>query len=108
MKIEGDKFIRAQATSAAWKRGEIMLPGEDVEATDPEWLDDFVGEVTDFSGKGDRHDDQVDALVAAYDMLSAGTGGPIYVPPSTPVLTPWGTTGLGSVDDARRHKKPWE
>ncbi len=59
-----DKFSRAVPTAAAWNTGKILLP-----ASAP-WLDAFVSEVVGFSGLRDRHDDQVDALVAAYDAAS--------------------------------------
>lgn len=59
-----DKFVRAQATAAAWNRGAILLP------TAPAWGPAFVSELRSFTGVSDRHDDQVDALVAAFDALS--------------------------------------
>lgn len=56
-----DKFNRAQLTIAAWNAGRVLVPREAL------WLNPFVGEVLDFSGVHDRHDDQVDALVSAFD-----------------------------------------
>jgi hypothetical protein len=35
------------------------------------WLNEFVLELKSFTGKGDKHDDQVDALAAAHDVLSS-------------------------------------
>lgn len=73
----GDKFVRAQATSAAWNRGELMVP-----RTAP-WLGDFVSEVCAFTGVNDPHDDCVDALAAAYDEAIVGelpgAGSPVRV-----------------------------
>lgn len=68
------KFVRALPVAAAWnavpggRGGRIFLP------RDAPWVADFVSEVCGFTGKGDRHDDQVDALAAAYDQLTRGAG----------------------------------
>lgn len=62
----GDKFIRAQGTAAAWNDGRILIPGgEDVEQ--PEWVDPFFEVVSAFTGVKDDIDDDVDALVAAFE-----------------------------------------
>jgi phage terminase large subunit-like protein len=58
-----DKFVRAQPTAAAWNAGRIAV-------TRGPWFDPFVREVGTFTGAGDLHDDQVDALVAAWDALA--------------------------------------
>lgn len=63
-----DKFVRAQPVASAWNRGNVLLP------RGPKWVDTFVAEVCGFTGIGDRHDDQVDAFAAAYDMLVRGAG----------------------------------
>jgi phage terminase large subunit-like protein len=68
----GDKFQRAQPVAAAWNRGEIRLPDRAVFG-EKDWLDPFVSEIKDFSGIKDLHDDQVDALAAAYDVLARGS-----------------------------------
>lgn len=62
--ITGDKFVRAQPVAAAWNAGKILLPRE------ASWLSAFVEELKGFTGVKDRHDDQVDALAAAYDALA--------------------------------------
>lgn len=59
-----DKFQRAQPVAAAWNAGRVKLPATG------RWLDDFVSEVESFTGIKDRHDDQVDAMAAAFDALS--------------------------------------
>lgn len=59
-----DKFVRAQAAAAAWNEGRIVVP-----ETAP-WLSDFLSEVLGFTGLGDEHDDQVDALAALWDGLN--------------------------------------
>ncbi len=82
----GDKHTRAQPVSAAWNRGEIMLP------RGLSWVDAFVGECLDFSGVNDAHDDQVDALAAAYDALAGAV--PLVGRPTRGVNpTPYGGRG---------------
>ncbi|MEP7049454.1 MAG: phage terminase large subunit [Pseudomonadota bacterium] len=56
-----DKFSRAIPVAAAWNTGRILLPRK------APWLDAFISEVCGFTGVKDRHDDQVDALAAAFD-----------------------------------------
>lgn len=63
VQAHGDKFTRAQPVAAAWNAGRILVPQS------APWAKDFVDEVTTFTGLGDAHDDQVDALAAAYDLL---------------------------------------
>ena len=63
-KAEGDKFTRAQPVAAAWNAGRVLVPRE------ASWLDAFVGEICGFTGLDDDHDDQVDALAAAFDELN--------------------------------------
>ncbi len=60
-----DKFQRAQPVAAAWQAGRVHIPAA------ASWRAAFVDEVTKFTGVGDKHDDQVDALAAAYDLLAA-------------------------------------
>lgn len=73
----GDKFVRAQPVSVAWNAGKILVPGAQLEDANgdpdgvdsPEWVDPFLKELQSFTGIRDRHDDQVDALAAAFDRL---------------------------------------
>jgi predicted phage terminase large subunit-like protein len=58
----GDKFTRAQGVAAAWNQGRVLVPLDN-----PPWLEPFLAEITDFTGVGDRHDDQVDALSGAWN-----------------------------------------
>jgi predicted phage terminase large subunit-like protein len=58
-----DKLSRATSTAAAWTSQRVHVPRQAA------WLRDFVDEVCSFTGIKDRHDDQVDALVAAFDAL---------------------------------------
>jgi predicted phage terminase large subunit-like protein len=55
-----------------WNLGRILVPGGEDR---PEWVDDFLDEVTNFTGVKDAHDDQVDALAAAFDQLHDGDDG---------------------------------
>lgn len=59
-----DKFVRAQPVAAAWNAGKVKVP------KDAPWADAFLDEVRDFTGVNDAHDDQVDALAAAFDSLA--------------------------------------
>ena len=62
----GGKLVRAQPVAAAWNAGKILVP------TDAPWLDTLLSEVLSFTGVSDAHDDQVDALAAAFDALGSG------------------------------------
>lgn len=69
-----DKFGRAQPVAAAWNDGRVLVPSarllglEDGEEMPDVWLQ-FLGEIADFTGVNDVHDDQVDALAAGHDVL---------------------------------------
>ncbi|GIV82209.1 MAG: hypothetical protein KatS3mg051_1563 [Anaerolineae bacterium] len=60
----GDKFTRAQRAIAAWNEGRIRVPQS------APWLEQFLSELAAFTGVGDEHDDQVDALAALWDGIS--------------------------------------
>jgi predicted phage terminase large subunit-like protein len=64
----GDKFVRATPVAAAWNAGRILLPEPD--AFDAPWLADFLDVVQNFTGVNDDHDDDVDALAAAFDEVA--------------------------------------
>jgi len=66
--MTGDKFVRAQAVAAAWNAGRVLVPRS------APWLDAFLDELGDFTGVDDDHDDQVDALAPAYNVLHVLTG----------------------------------
>lgn len=66
--MTGDKFVRAQAAAAAWNAGRVLVPRS------APWLDAFLDELGDFTGVDDDHDDQVDALAPAYNVLHVLTG----------------------------------
>lgn len=80
----GDKFVRAINFSAAWNRGNVFVPRA------AHWVKAFLKELHDFTGtSADGHDDQVDAAVAAFDVLASGAQtkvssevrAPSHVPP---------------------------
>lgn len=68
-----DKWQRAQRVSEAWNDGRVFVPrfgrNEDGSSFGPAWVEDFLDEVSNFTGDNDPHDDQVDALSAAFDVL---------------------------------------
>lgn len=74
---KGDKFTRAQPVAAGWNAGNVQIPRA-------KWTDAFVSELESFTGIGDKHDDQVDALAAAFDALATagGAGGQFISRPS--------------------------
>lgn len=72
---KGDKFVRSQDVAAAWNAGRVLVP------EGAPWLAAFLEEVQSFTGVGDVHDDQVDALASAHSLLirrSADAGRSIF------------------------------
>lgn len=87
---QGDKYQRALEYSAAWNRGDVLVP----EAAWPgakAWLDDLIAEHAGFTGAGTEHDDIVDACVAAFDQLNVET----QVQEDIPTPEPQGIAALG-------------
>lgn len=87
MPPRGDKFTRAIKYAAAWNARKVCVPGgsewragkgvePETAEPPPEWVNPFASEHADFTGVQDASDDQVDAAVAAYDLLAeAGSTG---------------------------------
>lgn len=78
----GDKFLRAQPSAAAWNTGRIRVPVDSrtMRSTTDDDLASFVRVVTRFSGMGDAHDDDVDALSHAWACAASSappTTGPV-------------------------------
>lgn len=75
-----DKFTRSIPAKASWNDGRILVPQPGATP----WVDPFVAEVTKFTGKGDKKDDQVDALAHAFSAIdqrqAAGDRGVISLP----------------------------
>ena len=69
VKATADKFVRAQPLSAVWNKPQsrIIVP------RDASWSNEFLDELTSFSGVGDKNDDMVDAAVSAHAGLATGT-----------------------------------
>lgn len=72
----GDKFTRAIKYAAAWNAGRIKVP------KNAKWLTRFLVEHASFTGVKDKHDDIIDAAVAAFDLLDSpgSTTGPMHAP----------------------------
>lgn len=66
------KFVRSQPTVRAWNAGDIMLPYVS------SWGESMVSRLESFRGVEADADDEVDALVSAYDSVlgSIGPSGP--------------------------------
>lgn len=65
----GDKYARAQEFADAWNAGNVLVPRQRFDekgvAVYP-WLDDYLGEIAEFTGINDAVDDQVDASVIGF------------------------------------------
>lgn len=59
-----DKFVRALPIAEAWNDGRVLVP------MTAQWLADFLAIVLGFTGVNDAHDDDVDALAAAFDVVN--------------------------------------
>ncbi|MCC6328976.1 MAG: phage terminase large subunit [Acidobacteria bacterium] len=67
VKVDTDKFTRALPWANLAEEGKVYL----VRGT---WLNDLLDELTRFTGNGDTHDDQVDAISIAVSMLTKRSG----------------------------------
>lgn len=63
---KGKPIDRVQWVSEQWNLGRVLVPGGDKR---PEWVDDFVDELTTMTGVNDPHDDQAVALASAFELL---------------------------------------
>jgi len=67
---EADKKTRALPWIAKAESGNfVMVKGP--------WIADFISECEHFTGEGDKHDDQVDAVSGVYKMILEGGGGAV-------------------------------
>jgi predicted phage terminase large subunit-like protein len=62
VKVDTDKYTRALGWANLAEEGRVYL-------VQGPWIDEFLDEVCRFTGKGDAHDDQVDAVSLAVGML---------------------------------------
>ncbi len=67
VKVSGDKLMRAEIWAALAEEGKVTL-------VNGPWIDDFLDEVCRFTGRGDAHDDQVDAVSIAVQMMRTASG----------------------------------
>lgn len=67
VKVDTDKFTRALAWANLAEEGKVYI-------VRGHWNADFLDECCRFTGKGDAHDDQVDAVSVAVGMLSKKSG----------------------------------
>ena len=67
VKVEADKYTRALPWANLAEEGKVFL-------VKGPWNSDFMDEVMRFTGKGDAHDDQVDAVSIAVQLLSKKSG----------------------------------
>lgn len=63
IRVDNDKFTRALGWANLAEAGKVYLVSGG-------WHNDFLDEVCRFTGKGDAHDDQVDAVSIAVNMLA--------------------------------------
>lgn len=67
-----DKFARSQAFSSSWNLGDVLLPDPSIYPNN--WLNEYIEEVSNFTGVKDLHDDQVDASVNAFENSEQSVG----------------------------------
>ena len=65
----GDKFVRSLALKAAWNEGRVRIPMPGTMFPSGGSVDVLTREITKFTGKGDKQDDQVDALAHAFTAI---------------------------------------
>jgi hypothetical protein len=71
----GDKFVSATDVAAAWNDGRILVPDPEAFPDCEEWLYPFLDIVQNFTGTGKEHDDDVDALGNAFELLRVADSG---------------------------------
>lgn len=67
VKVSGDKLMRAEVWAALAEEGKVTL-------VNGPWIADFLDEICRFTGRGDAHDDQVDAVSVAVQLLTKRSG----------------------------------
>jgi predicted phage terminase large subunit-like protein len=65
----GDKLVSATDVAAAWNSGHVLVPDEEHFPECEVWLTPFLDTVSNFTGSGKEHDDDVDALGNAFARL---------------------------------------
>lgn len=70
----GDKLVSATEVAAAWNAGRVLVPDPEHFPECEAWLHAFLDVVGNFTGGGKEHDDDVDALGNAYELLRGPSG----------------------------------
>lgn len=65
----GGKLVSATEAAAAWNDGRILVPDLEVFPEAEDWLPAFLDILANFTGSGKEHDDDVDALGNAVEVL---------------------------------------
>jgi phage terminase large subunit-like protein len=71
----GDKLVSATDVAAAWNEGRILVPDPEAFPGCEDWLYPFLDIIQNFTGTGKEHDDDVDALGNAFELLRSGDSG---------------------------------
>jgi hypothetical protein len=68
---KGQPVDRVQWIAEQWNLGRVLVPGraENDDTPLPDWVEDFVDELTTMTGINDAHDDQAVALASAFELL---------------------------------------
>lgn len=70
-----DKYTRLQNVIGYINSGYLYVPDASAEVLDSfistDWVQDFIAECEQFTGRGDNHDDQVDTLIDALQYMLA-------------------------------------
>lgn len=70
----GDKRQRAEMFAAAYNDGRVLFPLTDPKlpgaTAPPPWVDKLKRELREFTGKGDKHDDMVDACAHGFNAVA--------------------------------------
>lgn len=74
----GDKLVSAHDVAAAWNAGRVLVPDLEAFPDAEEWLQPFLDIVANFTGSGKEHDDDVDALGNAFELLKTDDDGSVF------------------------------
>lgn len=66
----GEKYLRAQPVASAWNDIEGSRVAVPIDPLEHPWVADFLAEARLFTGRGDKHDDQVDALSQGWNVMA--------------------------------------
>jgi len=69
-----DKLIRASPLITAWNQGRVLVPAG------ADWIDELMSKLISFTGAKGGVDDEIDAMVNAFEALSQGDGLGVSIP----------------------------